>query len=202
MAGIALLAASCAKDSAQEKEPISKPQITIEGGRLTPEALWAMGRIGDVAIDTDNQRIAYTISYYSVSENRSTTWIRICDLGNGQLDKRMNLSVRLPLGQKRATRLFEGRKLYFHVRRAGQRTEDICLTGFDKDIEGFLLSPDNSQILLAAQVKTVETTADRYPDLDKATGKVITDLMYKHWDEWTESAPQPFRKVGQGKLGR
>ena len=63
MAGIALLAASCAKDTAQEKEPISKPQITIEGGRLTPEALWAMGRIGNVAIDTDNQRIAYTVSY-------------------------------------------------------------------------------------------------------------------------------------------
>ena len=85
MTGIDLLAASCAKEATPEKEPITKPQITIEGGRLTPEALWAMGRIGNVAIDADNQRIAYTVSYYSVPENRSTTWVRICDLKNGQL---------------------------------------------------------------------------------------------------------------------
>lgn len=193
MAGIALLAASCAKDTAQEKEPITKPQITIEGGRLTPEALWAMGRIGNVAIDADNQRIAYTVSYYSVPENRSTTWIRICNLKNGQLGQEDEFVGSSPAWTKDGQLAYlKGGKLYFHVRRVGQRTEDICLTGFDKDIEGFLLSPDNSQILLAAQVKTIETTADRYPDLDKATGRVVTDLMYKHWDEWTESAPQPF----------
>ena len=34
--------------------------------------------------------------------------------------------------------------------------------------------------------------ADKYPDLDKATGVIITDLMYKHWDEWVTTAPHPF----------
>ena len=118
MAGIALLAASCAKDTAQEKDPISKPQITIEGGRLTPEALWAMGRIGDVAIDTDNQRIAYTVSYYSVSENRSTTWIRICDLGNGQLEQKDEFVGSSPAWTKEGQLAYlKDGKLYFHVRR-------------------------------------------------------------------------------------
>ena len=36
------------------------------------------------------------------------------------------------------------------------------------------------------------TTADIHPDLPLAKGFVVNDLMYKHWDEWTETAPHPF----------
>ena len=75
---MALVGASCQKETAG-KAPISKPQITIEGGRLTPEGLWAMGRIGSVKSDIETGLIAYTISYYSVEENRSTSWIRVCN---------------------------------------------------------------------------------------------------------------------------
>ena len=66
------------------------------------------------------------------------------------------------------------------------------VTDYKDDIEGFLFSPDNSKLLFVAQVKTVPSTADKYPDLQKASGLVIDDLMYKHWDEWTTSAPHPF----------
>ena len=31
-----------------------------------------------------------------------------------------------------------------------------------------------------------------YPDLPKATGIVVNDLMYKHLDEWVETIPHPF----------
>ena len=30
------------------------------------------------------------------------------------------------------------------------------------------------------------------PDLPKASGIIVNDLMYKHWDEWVESIPHPF----------
>ena len=33
----------------QAAEPIGKHQITLENDRMTPEALWAMGRIGSHA---------------------------------------------------------------------------------------------------------------------------------------------------------
>ena len=78
MAVLALVSASCAKQE-EQKQPITKPQITIEGGRLTPEGLWAMGRIGSAQSDVETGKLAYTVSYYSVEENRSTTWIRICE---------------------------------------------------------------------------------------------------------------------------
>ena len=61
MATLALLATACQTNQDNDKAPITKPEITIEGGRLTPEALWAMGRINSVHPDEQSGRIAYTI---------------------------------------------------------------------------------------------------------------------------------------------
>jgi site-specific DNA-cytosine methylase len=85
MATLALLAAVCPHTEADAKAPITKPQITIEGGRLTPEALWAMGRINSVLPNQQTGYLAYTVSYYSVAENRSTSWIRIAKEGEKDL---------------------------------------------------------------------------------------------------------------------
>ena len=59
MAVVALMGVSCQK-AEEGKTPITKPQITIEGGRLTPEGLWAMGRIGSVKSDIETGLLAYT----------------------------------------------------------------------------------------------------------------------------------------------
>ena len=63
MATLALLATACQPKEDATKSPITKPEITIEGGRLTPEALWAMGRIKSVHPDEQSGLIAYTVSY-------------------------------------------------------------------------------------------------------------------------------------------
>lgn len=58
-------------------------------------------------------------------------------------------------------------------------TERKQLTQYDGDIEGFAFSPDGKKLLFIAQVKTVQSTADKHPDLPKATGIIVTDLMYQ-----------------------
>ena len=185
MATLALLTAACQTENNSDKNPITKPEISIEGGRLTPEALWAMGRINSVHPDEQSGQIAYTVSYYSVEENRSTSWIRVCEVGEGQ-----NLKVKDEfVGHEPAWH--NGELCY--INKDGQVViGNKILTGFDKDIEGFLLSPQGDKIILIAQVKTVASTADKHPDLPLASGRVVDDLMYKHWDEWTETAPHPF----------
>lgn len=60
-----------------DKPFIGKQEITIKDGRLTPEALWAMGRIGSTNVSPDGKRIVYTVSYYSVKENASHTVIYV-----------------------------------------------------------------------------------------------------------------------------
>lgn len=196
MAAMTLLGISCSKEQKKNegKAPITKPQITIEGGRLTPEALWAMGRIGSVKSDIETGLLAYTVSYYSVEENRSTSWIRICNPYGEAKGEGLEANVvdefvgsePAWFGNSGCLAYVKGGQLYF--RRDG---EDVQVEGA-ADIEGFLLSPMRDKVILIKQVKTVPTTADKYPDLPLATGHMHEDLMYKHWDEWTETAPQPF----------
>ena len=184
----AMLGMSCANNGNDTtQKPITKPEITIEGGRMTPEALWAMGRIGSVVRNSETGLLAYTVSYYSVEENRSSTWIRICQHGDELkvLDEFVG-SEPAWLGIDNALVYLRGGKIY--IRQEGKDTE---VTN-SADIEGFLVSPKQDKIVVIKQVKTIPSTADKYADLPLASGHIHEDLMYKHWDEWTSTAPQPF----------
>lgn len=200
MATLALLATSCQNKADATKVPITKPEITIKGGRLTPEALWAMGRINSVLPNEQTEQIAYTVSYYSVEENRSSPWIRVAkEDAAGRLQTQSEWVGYEPAWWGNDIAYLKAGKLYVK----GDKAKDACLKGFDKDIEGFLLSPQGDKIILIAQVKTVASTTDKHPDLPLASGRVVDDLMYKHWDEWTETAPHPFLcdlKREKGKL--
>ena len=201
MASLAFLLAGCSNGSTDTtKAPITKPQITVEGGRLTPEGLWAMGRIGAVVSDIETGLLAYTVSYYSVEENRSTSWIRICNPFEDMkvVDEFVGAEPAW-FGNSGCLAYLKGGKLYLRRDR-----EEVEVEGA-KDIEGFLLSPMRDQVILIQTVKSHPTTADIYPDLPLATGRVVTDLMYKHWDEWVDEVPQPFiyrldlRYYGEGE---
>ena len=200
LAVMAIIGVSCTEKASEGKAPITKPQITIEGGRLTPEGLWAMGRIGSVKSDIETGLLAYTVSYYSVEENRSTTWIRICnpygeptpapsleggEQGMSVVDEFVGYEPAW-FGNSGCLAYLKGGKLYLR-----RDKEEVEVEGAE-DIEGFLLSPMRDKVILIKQVKTVPSTVDKYPDLPLATGHMHEDLMYKHWDEWTETAPQPF----------
>ena len=188
MATLALLATSCQHKEDATKAPITKPEITIQGGRLTPEALWAMGRINSVLPNEQTNQLAYTVSYYNVEENRSSSWIRVAHEQDNQLVTDNEWVGYEPAWWGNNIAYLNGGKL--HVKSIDGKVK--TLNGFDKDIDGFLLSPQGDKIILIAQVKTVASTADKHPDLPLASGRVVDDLMYKHWDEWTETAPHPF----------
>ena len=75
MAAMAItgIATAQANVNTPDKEPaiIGKSEIRIEGKLMTPEALWAMGRIGEVSVSPDAKSIVYGVSYYSVEQNKS-----------------------------------------------------------------------------------------------------------------------------------
>ncbi len=55
-----------------------------------------------------------------------------------------------------------------------------------------LFRPTKKKVLFVKNIKSKESTADKYPDLSKASGKIIDNLMYKHWDQWVEEIPHTF----------
>lgn len=180
-----------------DKPVIGKQEIRIKNKKLTPEALWAMGRIGSSSVSPDGKQIAYTVSYYSVKENKSHTVIYVMNAdGTNNL-----LLTHTADNEVEPTWIKGGSKIAFLTAASGSMqiwemnpdgSERKQLSSYEGGIEGFKFSPDESKVLFISQVKYGQRTSDIYPDLDKASGKVINDLMYKHWDEWVENIPHPF----------
>lgn len=180
-----------------DKPVIGKQEIRIKNKKLTPEALWAMGRIGSSSVSPDGKQIAYTVSYYSVKENKSHTVIYVMNAdGTNNL-----LLTHTADSEVEPTWIKGGGKIAFLTATSGSMqiwemnpdgSERKQLSSYEGGIEGFKFSPDESKVLFISQVKYGQRTSDIYPDLDKASGKVINDLMYKHWDEWVENIPHPF----------
>lgn len=200
MAAALTLATSCTeiKQEGQGYEPIiGKQEITIKDGRLTPEALWAMGRIGSLSVSPDGKKVAYTVAYYSVPENKSHRVIYVMD-ANGSNN---TLLTRTAWNEGEPQWIKDGSKIAFLCNESGgsqiwemnpDGTDRRIISDFKGDIEGFSFSPDGKKILFISQVKYGQRTVDLYPDLPKATGIIVNDLMYKHWDEWVETTPHPF----------
>ena len=59
---------------------IGKQSLSIKDGRLTPEALWAMGRLGDFSLSPDGKLAVYSVSYYSVEQNKSHSVLYTLDM--------------------------------------------------------------------------------------------------------------------------
>ena len=187
-----------------DKNLIGKSDIRIKDGRMPPEALWAMGRIGGMNVSPDGKKVVYTVAYYSVPENKSNREVFVMN-ADGSDNKQI---TKTGFAENEAVWIKGGTKLAFLCNESGSSqlwemnpdgTDRKRLSDYDKDIEGFAFSPDEKKVLFISQVKTVNSTADKYPDLDKATGVIITDLMYKHWDEWVTTVPHPFVADFDGK---
>ena len=56
---------------AGETVKIGKQDIKLSSNLMTPEALWAMGRVGAAEASADGKQIVYQIGYYSVKANKS-----------------------------------------------------------------------------------------------------------------------------------
>ena len=207
MMSAAMLIASCTggTDTQADGTVIGRQEITVEGGRLTPEALWAMGRIGSAAVSPDAQKVAYTVSYYSVPENHSHNVIYLMNAdGSG------NTLLTQGAGNEGNPCWIKGGAKLAYLSTANGKSEvwemnpdgtgRTMIASYDGgDIEGFAFSPDEKKLLFIAQVKYGQTTADIYPDLPLASGRIVNDLMYKHWDEWVSSIPHPFVADFDGK---
>ena len=182
----------------EAKDPIiGRQEVTVTNGRMTPEVLWAMGRIGGMSVSPDGKQIAYTVSYYSVPQNKSHRVIYVMN-ADGTNNRLLTTTA---FNESEPQWIKGGKKIAFLCNEIkGSQIWEMDPDGTDRrllsnhqgGIEGFSFSPDGKKVLYISQVKYGERTADVYPDLDKASGFVVNDLMYKHWDEWVTSVPHPF----------
>lgn len=188
------------------KVNIGKSYVSLEDGRLTPEALWSMGRIGEVSVSPDGTRAVYQVSYYSVKENASHTVIYVMDAdgGNVRLLTKTAVSEHSPawIGNEHIAFLSAkgGSQQIWSMDINGKNRKQ--LSDSERDVEGFLFAPDMSHVLLVMSVPNPLVSERKYEDLPKSTGMIADDLMFRHWDSWKTMIPHPFIAVYDGnKVG-
>lgn len=187
----------------ESKVNIGRSDIRIEDGQFTPEVLWSLGRIGGVTTSPDGTKIAYQVSYYSVEENASHTVIYVMDDegGNVKLLTRNAASDHSPawIDNDRIAFLSvkNGIQQIWQMNADGSHRKQISFA--DKDVEGFMFSPDMSNVLMIMSVPNPLVKERQYEDLPKASGMIADDLMFRHWDTWVTSLPHPFIAAFDGK---
>ena len=191
LAVLAVLAVLATPSKAQDDVKIGKQNIKLNSDLMTPEALWAMGRIGAAEANADGTQIVYQVGYYSVKANKSQQKIAVINAdGTG--------NTTLTTGSKSETdpTWFNGKIAFISggqiwtMNADGTDRQQISKT--TKDIEDFKFSPDGKKVILLHSIDFHEIIQKNPDDLPKASGRLVTDLMYRHWDHYVESIQHPF----------
>ena len=184
---------------AQETEVIGKSNIKLNSRMMTPEAMWAMGRIGATEASPNGDKVVYQVGYYSVKQNKSHQVLCIMD-ANGANNKQLTTSSKSetdPTWLDAETIAFISGGEIWTMKADGSNRRQVSKT--DGNVEGFKFSPDRSKVIILKSLPFHEIIKKNPDDLPKATGRRVTDLMYRHWDHYVESIQHPFVfSVGDG----
>lgn len=165
---------------------------------MTPEMLLSMARVGGFSLSPNGKDVAYTVAFPSIEQNNSNSKLFVVSTdGKNRREVSTSLSginspVWINQGKLIAAlaKASDGTYQLFTLSPDGKQVNQCSAVA--GGITGFLFSPDEKSVIYTKDIKFGQTVADKYPDLPKATGRIITDLMYKHWDEWVTTVPHPF----------
>ena len=190
LAALALMMLGSA--NAQENNVIGKQNIKLQSRLMTPEALWAMGRIGTYEASPDGKQIVYQVGYYSVKQNKSRQVVYVMN-ADGTNSRQLSTSSKSetdPTWLDNETIAFLTGGEIWTMKADGSNRHQLSKT--DGPVEGFLFSPDRSKVIILKSIPFHEIIQKNPDDLPKATGRRVTDLMYRHWDHYVESIQHPF----------
>ncbi|MCK5692226.1 MAG: PD40 domain-containing protein, partial [Bacteroidales bacterium] len=189
------LLSACQENVQQETDSplIGKNLLTLSSDIMSPEVLWSFGRLGDVQVSPDGQLILYGVSYYSIEQNRSNRELFVM---NSDGSEKVQLTE-TPQNEFNAIWHPDGEQIIYISSASGSL--QAWLMGVDgsgksliSDVEGgitgLVFSPDGTKVLYTQEVQVDKTTQDLHPDLQKTDGRVINDLMYRHWNTWEDGA--------------
>lgn len=198
VSAVAASLASCSGNEGSDKEVlVDKPEFVSKDGKFTIDALEALGRVSEVKVSPDGKKVLFSISYESVEHNKSNADLYVMNLDGSDLRR----ITRTAASESGFVWIAGGEKIAFVYPADGKPqlwvmnadgSDRKQVSELEKGIQGFLFSPDEKKVVLISNIKYTREAKDLYADLPEATGRVIDDLNYKHWDEWVTEIPHPF----------
>ncbi len=192
------LATSC-KESNVEEKVIEKPEINIVDGQMTPEVLESLGQVSGAVASPDGKTIAFTIKYEDIKENKGNSEIYTVPAEGGEVTRLTRTAgsegnLQWINGGERLAYLgkdTQGKMQIFSMEPDGRNI--TCHSEVESGVECFLFSPDSKKVVYSTSIKDYnQKDSTLFAGLDKTSGRLVDDLMYKHWDEWVDAIPHPF----------
>ena len=181
----------------EKTEIIGRANPKVTNRIMTPEVLYSFGRVGSIEVSPDKSALLYQVTYVSISQNKTNSELFIMK-SDGSEKKQLTFTN---ISESNPQWINGSKKIAFLCNETGS-SQIWCMnpdgggmsqiSNVEGGIDGFIFSPDGTKILFISDVKSVETAPDRYPDIKNASGRIVDDLMYKHWDYWVENVPHPF----------
>ena len=202
MVTASLLSASCSLtgEKSHSVEIITKSNINAGDHRLTPEIMHSMGKVSDPQVSPDGTKILYGVSYTSIDQNKNNRELFVMNSDGTQ-----NTQITHTASSENNARWIEGGARIAYLMQGqlwimnADGTDAKKVSEIENGINEFSFSPDEKMILFISNVKSIKKPVDVYPDLPKASGRMIDKLMYRHWDHFVEEIPHPFIAIFDGK---
>ncbi len=161
---------------------------------LTVEDLWSMKRIENFDVSPNGKNIALEVKIYSMDENKGNSNIFLINADGSNLrtfknsDKNETKPKFSPDG-KRIAYLLANQIWTANIDGSNEKQ----LTNLSTDVSGIRWSNDGTKILFVSSVYpdcpdddcNKQRKAEK--DSNKVKAKIITELMYRHWNEWRDA---------------
>ena len=158
---------------------------------LTPELLWKFNRVSGGVVSPDGNYLLYSQRSFNMSENKGNTELFVIDLKTTKTKQ----ITQTPFSEMEAQWGKNNTIWFMSTENEGLQIWTMSADGSAKkqvsrfaeiEMEGFKISPDEKSLVTIQAIKTKQTLQDKYADLPKANARVEEDLMYRHWDHYTD----------------
>lgn len=154
---------------------------------MTPELLWKIGRVSDPQASPDGKKVLYGVKRYDVAANRGQRDLFVVDVEGGTPRQiTANVSADGARWRPDGARIgyLAGDQLWEMLPDGTGRKQ---LTNVPAGVTGFAWSPDGRRLVYTSPVPIAKVRPDLFTGLDKTSGRLVDDLMYRHWDTWVDS---------------
>jgi dipeptidyl aminopeptidase/acylaminoacyl peptidase len=150
---------------------------------MTPEIMWKFGRLGSFSLSPDGSTALYTVTDIDLqTEARRTNIFKIATSSASPVQLTTDGGSSPQWINDGKSIAFANNGKLFMMNPDGSGVKEITGIG---EFESFNISPDSKNIYFTKRVK-LDQTANEKHNLPKAHVRIINDLMYRHWNYWSD----------------
>ncbi len=157
---------------------------------MTPDLLWTLGRVSLVDVSSDGKQVIYSVARASMKENRFERAYFLVD-PNDPSERAIDFGDLKPseiqiLEKSRRIAFVANGQIYSALMDGSDRLQHTEIEGGIEHLK-IVEGPEAQWVVLfSREVKTQKGVADLYPSYDKADVRIADDLLYRHWDSWSD----------------